>query len=155
MKTPTEYESLARELFLSGYNCAQSVAVAFCDVLGLEPSQTARLVSSFGGGMGRLRQVCGCFSGILLVLGQLYGYDDPKEFDGKKELYARVQELAATFQAQNGSIICKELLGLAGQDNSPTPEQRTQEYYSKRPCPDLAASAARILAEYMEQHPWS
>ena len=100
----------AAELFLSGYNCAQAVAVAFCDVTGLEERQAARMASAFGGGMGRMREVCGAVSGMLMVLSYLYGYDTPGDDISKKRLYGEVQELAGAFRAENGSIICREIL---------------------------------------------
>ena len=100
----------AAELFLSGYNCAQSVAVAFCDVTGLDEKTAARTVAAFGGGMGRLREVCGAVSGMLMVLGQLYGYDNSDADAKKKELYKQVQQLAEQFKQENGSIICREIL---------------------------------------------
>ena len=101
----------AMNYFLEGYNCSQSVVLAFEDRLEMEPDQLARLSSAFGGGMGRLREVCGSVSGMFIVLGILYGYDDPKEFEGKKVLYERVQELAHRFEAVNGSIVYLHLYG--------------------------------------------
>lgn len=144
-------EERARQLFKEGYNCAQSVAVAYADVLGMEEKAAAKMVSSFGGGMGRLREVCGAVSGIFLVAGSLYGYDDPKDYEGKKDHYERIQELAARFREENGSIICRELLGLEGEDHSPVPSRRTKEYYAKRPCEEKIASAVRILETYREE----
>lgn len=141
----------ARSLFLEGYNCTQAVVGAFCDDMGLEPEQAMRMASAFGGGMGRLREVCGTFSGILIVLGYFYGYDQPGDYEGKKELYARVQDLATEFREEQGSIICRELLGIAGQDHTPVPEKRTPEYYKRRPCPELAAYAADLLERYMQK----
>lgn len=151
--SPQEYGEKARNLFLEGYNCSQSIVAAFCDVLKLKRKQAIRMASSFGGGMGRMREVCGCVSGMFMVLGWLYGYDDPKVYDCKKELYQRVQELAASFREANGSIICRELLGLEGQDTSFVPSQRTSEYYKKRPCPNLAGYTAELLADYIIRHP--
>lgn len=148
----TSKEEKARALFKEGYNCSQAVVAAFCDEMGLEKSQIVRLASSFGGGMGRLREVCGAVSGMFLVAGALYGYDAPKDFEAKKEHYARIQELAAQFQAENGSIICRELLGAAGKDNNPTPEKRTEEYYKKRPCEEMVATAARLMEAYISSH---
>lgn len=142
----------AKALFLEGYNCTQAVVGAFYEEMGLNKEQALRMASPFGGGMGRLREVCGTFSGILIVLGYFYGYDDPKDYEGKKELYAKVQELAGKFKEDNGSIICKELLGLKGRDTSPVPEKRTEDYYKKRPCPELAAYAANLLEKYLETH---
>lgn len=105
--------------------------------------------------MGRLREVCGTVSGMFLAAGILYGYTEPKDYEGKKEHYARIQELAHTFKEKNGSIICRELLGLKDASLSPVPEKRTDEYYKKRPCMELAGCAAGILSEYMKTHPLS
>lgn len=149
-----EYGEKAKNNFLKGYNCSQSVAAAFTDLMELDDKAVIRMASSFGGGMGRLREVCGCLSGTYIVLGYLYGYDDPQVYDGKKELYARVQEIAAKYKKENGSIICRELLGLEGKDSSFIPSVRTEEYYKKRPCPRLAQFAAEMLAEYINNHPF-
>lgn len=153
MTTPKAYGERAKALFLEGYNCSQSVVGAFCEELGLEKEQAVRMASSFGGGMGRLREVCGCVSGMFMIVGYLYGYDDPKVYNGKKELYAKVQELAGKFAEENGSIICRELLGKEGKDASSLPSKRTDEYYKKRPCPNLVAFTAEMLAEYIQTHP--
>ena len=141
----------AAELFLSGYNCAQAVAVAFHGELGLTESQAARMASAFGGGMGRMREVCGAVSGMLLVLSQLYGYDTPGDDISKKELYSRVQALAAGFRAENGSIICREILKNPPSDPNPTP--RTAEFYAKRPCAKMVMTAARLMEQFMEENP--
>ena len=139
----------AAELFLGGYNCAQAVAVAFCDLTGLEEKQAAKMASAFGGGMGRLREVCGAVSGMLLVLGILDGYDDPTNDAAKKALYSRVQELAREFREENGSIICRELLDNPPADPNPTP--RTADFYTQRPCARMVLTAARILDEYLQE----
>ena len=139
----------AAELFLSGYNCAQAVAVAFREELGLTEQQAARMVSAFGGGMGRMREVCGAVSGMLFVLGSLYGYDAPGDDVRKKELYSRVQALAAGFRAENGSIICREILKNPPSD--PTPSPRTAEYYAQRPCARMVLTAARLMEQFMEE----
>ena len=139
----------AAELFMQGYNCAQAVAVAFCDLTGLEEKQAAKMASAFGGGMGRLREVCGAVSGMLLVLGILEGYDDPTDDTAKKELYSRVQALAREFREENGSIICRELLDNPPADPNPTP--RTADFYTQRPCARMVLTAARILDEYLQQ----
>ena len=141
----------AAELFLSGYNCAQAVAVAFREELGLTEQQAARMVSAFGGGMGRMREVCGAVSGMLFVLGSLYGYDTPGDDVRKKELYSRVQALAAGFRAENGSIICREILKNPPTD--PTPSPRTAEYYAQRPCARMVLTAARLMEQFMEENP--
>lgn len=141
----------AAELFLEGYNCAQAVAVAFCDVTGLDEKMTAKTVSAFGGGMGRLREVCGAVSGMFFVLSCLYGYDDPNADPEKKQLYARVQELAAKFREMNGSIICREILKNPPTDPNPSP--RTAEYYAKRPCVRMVMTAAELMDEFIENNP--
>lgn len=141
----------ALENFMKGYNCSQSVVVAFCDVTGMTPEYAARLASSFGGGVGRMREICGAVSGMLLVAGLLYGYDTPGDDVGKKEHYALVQHLAGQFRDKEGSIICREILKNPPSDPNPTP--RTAEFYAKRPCGRLVALAAEILDEYIAAHP--
>ena len=141
----------AMDLFLQGYNCAQSVAVAFCDVTGLEKDFTAKMVSSFGGGMGRLREVCGAVSGMFFVLGYLYGYDTPGDDVQKKALYYKVQELAGKFKEEHQTIVCRELLKNPPSDPNPSP--RTAEYYAKRPCARFVYSTAKILEEFIAEHP--
>lgn len=142
----------ARELFMQGYNCSQSVFAAFCDVTGIDFGTALRISSSFGGGMGRMREVCGAVSGMFMVAGAIYGYEEPGNNKIKSEHYARIQELASKYREKNGSIICRELLGLDGRDTSPNSPPRTAEYYKKRPCPDLAADAAQIMDDYIAAH---
>lgn len=141
----------AMSLFESGYNCTQSVVLAFSDLLDLPEETLAQLVSAFGGGMGRLREVCGSMSGVFFVTGMLYGYHEPKDFEGKKALYAKVQELACRFEEQNGSIVCRELLGLDHRRDEPVPQERTPEYYRKRPCKELIGCAAEILDQFISE----
>lgn len=143
----------AMALFEEGYNCAQAVFLAFADLHGIDTQTAAALSSSFGGGMGRLREVCGAVSGMFLTLGVLYGYDDPKAKEEKAEHYARIQEFAAAFEKENGSIVCRELLGLCVKKEAPTPEARTKEYYQKRPCKELVGDAAELLENYIAEHP--
>lgn len=143
---------IAKAYFYQGYNCSQSIVLTFCEEMGLEKRIALRLASPFGGGMGRLREVCGAVSGVFMVLGVLYGYDDPKDRVGKIALYHRVQELASRFRAEQGSIVCRELLGGAP-DSNPTPEARTEAYYAKRPCPELIARAAELLDAYLKENP--
>ena len=147
-----DHGKYAAELFMNGCNCAQSVMVAFSDVTGLTPEFSAKLSCSFGGGMGRLREVCGAVSGMFMVAGILYGYVDPGPGDCfKKEHYARVQELAARFREKTGTIICRELLDNPPSDPNPTP--RTAEYYSQRPCARIVMLAGQILDQYIAEHP--
>lgn len=145
----------ARAYFMEGYNCSQSVVLAFGDEIGIDKDKLLKMVSSFGGGMGRMREVCGAVSGMFFVAGALYGYEEPKDIQAKKEHYARIQELAAQFREQNGSIVCRELLGLEGKDSSPVPSARTAAYYKKRPCPDMVKAAASLMEAYINEHPLS
>lgn len=139
----------AANLFTQGYNCSQSVAIAFSDLTGLDVESSAKLASSFGAGMGCLREVCGAVSGMFLVLGILYGYSDPEDVLGKREHYAAVQQLAEKFRAEAGSIICREIL--KNQAANPTPSLRTEEYYAKRPCARMVMLAASILDSYIRE----
>ena len=141
----------AERLFLAGYNCAQAVFCAFCDETGLDRDAAARLASSFGGGMGRLREVCGTVSGALLALGAIRGYDDPKDPEAKKAHYRLVQEYARRFREKNGSIVCRELLKNVAVTPGETPEERTPEFYARRPCLRLAGEAAAILDEMLAE----
>ena len=141
----------AFELFKSGYNCAQAVAVAFCDLTGLTEKQAARMASSFGGGIGRMREVCGAVSGMFMVLGLLYGYDDPKADTEKKQLYTDVQALAEEFKKDAGSIICRDILKNPPADPNPSP--RTAEYYALRPCERMVYNAARLMDAFIAAHP--
>ena len=149
--TNMDHATKAAELFLEGYNCAQAVAVAYCDLTGMDPALTARLASSFGGGMGRLREVCGAVSGMFMVAGILYGYDQSDDEEAKAAHYALIQELAAQFREKNGSIICREILKNPPSDPAPSP--RTAEYYAQRPCARMVYDAAAILDAYIESHP--
>lgn len=145
-----DHSTYAAELFVNGYNCAQAVAMAFSDVTGLDKKTTAKMISSFGGGMGRLREVCGAVSGMLFVAGILYGYDAPDQ-TAQMAHYARVQELAGKFRETAGSIVCREILNNPPSDPKPTP--RTEEFYKQRPCVRMVVLAAQILDEYIAANP--
>lgn len=147
-----QYGELAEQFFRQGYNCSQSVAAAFAHEMGLPTETVLRMTSGFGAGMGRLREVCGAFSGAVFVLSTLYGSHDPKE---KTAIYTRVQKLARQYQAQNGggTLVCRELLGLAKAEGSPQASERTREYYQKRPCPALVHLAADLVGNYLAEHP--
>lgn len=140
-----DHKQKAKAYFMEGYNCAQAVFLAWHEELGLEPKEAARMASSFGGGMGRLREVCGALSGAFLVAGMLWGYDDPGDQEGKKQQYERVQELAKAFQNKHGTILCRELLGIKQGPDSPTPLARTKQYYASRPCAQFVSDAAELL----------
>ena len=146
-----DHSITAGELFLGGCNCAQAVFLAFSDVTGIDRKVAAKLSSPFGGGMGRMREVCGAVSGMLMVLGVLYGYDEQDGDPKKKQLYKDVQALAGKFREECGSIICREILKNPASDPNPTP--RTAEFYAQRPCARMVMTAARLLDEFIAEHP--
>ncbi|MBR4863760.1 MAG: C_GCAxxG_C_C family protein [Oscillospiraceae bacterium] len=145
-----DHKMLAAELFTGGLNCAQAVAAAFSDVTGFSREQSAKMISAFGGGMGRMREVCGAVSGMFFVLGTLYGYDHPDQ-QAQMALYAKVQALAEKFRQETGSIVCREILKNPPTDPKPTP--RTSEFYAKRPCTYLVILAASLLDEFIAENP--
>ncbi len=144
---PQERAEQAREYFTSGYNCAQSVFLAYQDITGIDEVLAATISAPFGGGVGRLREVCGAVSGMTMVAGFIAPNSQPNDNENKKNCYATVQALAEEFRAENGSIVCRELLGLVQQKDDPTPSPRTGEYYKRRPCAEYVAIAARIVGE--------
>ena len=141
----------ARELFLSGYNCAQSVAAAFAPEMGMEERNVLRLSSGFGGGLGGLRVMCGTVSAMCMVMSCVHGYADADDFDGKKHLYATEQRMAARFTDRYGTLNCRELLTAAGIEVKNTPSERTPEYYRKRPCVRYVEACAGILADELNE----
>ena len=141
----------AAGLFFDGYNCAQAVAVAYADVLGMEEKAVARMISGFGGGFGRLREVCGAVSGMVFVISTLYGYDSMDDNQAKMAHYKRIQDLAGAFREQNGSIVCREILKNPPSDPAPSP--RTAEYYATRPCARMVYTAAKLVEDYIAAHP--
>ena len=143
--------AMAAELFFQGYNCAQAVAVAFADLIGLDEKTAARMVSGFGGGFGRLREVCGAVSGMTFVASCLYGYDDSEAGAEKKDVYQMIQELAGQFKEATGSIVCREILKNPPSD--PVPSPRTEAYYAQRPCVRMVYTAASVLEKYIAEHP--
>lgn len=145
----------ARGYFTAGYNCAQAVVMAFDDVMGQSPEALARLAAPFGGGMGRMREVCGTVSGMAMLAGEICPSADPKNLEERKNNYALVQHFAERFRAENGDIVCRRLLGLepmAERAETAMPLERTAEYYKKRPCVEYVATAARIVAEYLQNN---
>ena len=146
-----ERVEVARNYFLGGYNCAQSIALAYHDVMGIDKELSATMAAPFGGGMGRLREVCGTVSGMFMVAGFLAPNSQPNDNANKKNCYALVQSLAERFREENGSIVCRELLGLTQKKDDPTPSPRTEEYYHRRPCAEYVAIAARILGEKINE----
>lgn len=149
----SNYAQKAMDLFKEGYNCSQAVFLAFEDKYDINRKTALTLSSSFGGGMGRLREVCGAVSGMFMLAGLLYGYDDAKDLEDKTKHYERIQQLAEEFKLLNGSIICRELLGLGEGKDRPEPEKRTDSYYKKRPCVELVGTAAAIMEQYIMDNP--
>ena len=148
-----DHAKLAHDNFKRGYNCAQAVAIAIADELGVDEERAARLASSFGGGMGKMREVCGAVSGALLVYGALRGNSDPEDGEAKKQHYANVRAFADRFKAEHETIICRELLHNIGlkKDIGGDPEERTPEYYRTRPCVRFVETAATVLAEMLAE----
>lgn len=142
----------AQAYFKAGYNCAQAVVMAFDDVMQMSPDELARLAAPFGGGMGRMREVCGTVSGMTFLAGAIKPSADPSNLEERKENYALVQLFADKFREENGDIVCRRLLGLepiAERAETAMPSERTPEYYRKRPCSEYVGCAARIVAEYL------
>ena len=166
MNTPEEARKQARQNFLDGYACAPAVAAVFASELGYDRDMILRLTQAFGAGVCRMREMCGTVSGMMTSLGMKMGSADGTK-ESKDAIYAEGQRLATRFRERNGSIICRELLGLVpmGQSeqafkekkatahpaDSPVSEARTSEYYKKRPCPDLCGEAAAIFAEWLQE----
>lgn len=144
MKT---YADIAVNNFKSGYNCAQAVFLAFAPDFGLDKETALKLSSSFGGGMGRLREVCGAVSSMFAIAGLIKGYTEPNNDTIKGEHYARIQSLAEKFKSEHKTIICRELLGLPEGADEPTPSKRTEQYYKERPCEYFIRTAAEILEQ--------
>lgn len=142
----------AMKLFKEGYNCSQSVIGAWCEELGLDFKTAVTISAGFGGGMGRLREVCGACSGAFMVLSLKYGGYAPKDMQRKKGMYEIIQKFAARFKQENSfnSIICRELLGLSSGPSVPTPAERTEGYYKKRPCVELVGMSAELLNEFIK-----
>lgn len=138
----------AEALFRQGYNCSQSVVGAFADVLGMSMEEATRIASPFGAGFGKLREVCGAVSGMTMIAGQLKGYSDPQDKEGKIALYNLIQEMCKEFANREGSIICRTLLNLQPGEDLPEPAVRTEEYYKTRPCIGACRAAAGIIEEY-------
>lgn len=167
--TPEQARAKAESLFQAGYNCSQSVIGALCEELGADFDAVMRLAQPFGGGMGRMREVCGSVSGMLMALGMTSGSSDASDKNAKDKEYALVQQLASQFRERNGSIVCRELLGLvplgqseralngepsvsgpasAPDTTNPVSSERTAEYYKKRPCRQLCGDAAEIFQSW-------
>lgn len=149
------------ENFKKGYNCSQAVVMTFADELGLDQDTILRMAASFGGGMGRMREVCGAASGMFMIAGLINGSADPKDREAKKANYDLVQRMAEMYREKNErhSIVCRELLGLdtdhpsvsSGAVEGTAPEKRTEQYYKKRPCACLVGDACEIVETILNE----
>lgn len=137
--------------FKIGYNCAQAVYLAYADFFGMEPKTAAIIAAPLGAGIGRMREVCGTVSGAALIAGLAIPCDNPSDMAAKTRCYALVQQVADRFREANGSIICRELLGIAPIKESPTPSPRTDAYYKKRPCVELVRMSATFIGEELKK----
>ena len=145
-----DYVQKAKDYFLQGYNCAQSVAMALASTVGMNEDDMRALSNPFGGGFCRLREVCGAVSGMAFVASFVSPCPTADNAEAKKANYALVQEFAEKFREKNGAIVCRTLLGLDRPKDDPTPSARTAEYYKKRPCADLVYDAALIVGRYLQ-----
>jgi len=145
----SEKSKQAQAHFKEGYNCCQAVVLAYADEVGLDKETALKIAASFGGGMGQLREVCGAVTGMFIVAGMKNGYTSPTDKEAKKAHYQRIRDLAEQFKAENGSIVCKELLGLTEAPKEVNPAERTAEYYKKRPCAELVECAAAIVEKQL------
>lgn len=148
-------ERVARavDYFMQGYGCCQSVVAAFSDLYGLDETMAKRIAAGFGGGVGRMRMMCGAVSGIVMLVGLDCGQTEGSDREGKSACYKVVQELLEKSRQENGSLICAEILGIQGHEkalSSYVASPRTAEYYKTRPCAAKVESAARIFAEYLK-----
>lgn len=144
----SERTEKATALFKSGYTCSQAVVLAYCDLFGLDEKTAANVACGLGGGMGRLREVCGTVSGAALLAGLRHG-DGGSDPEAKKKTYEAVQAIANAFREQNGSIVCRQLLGLEKTPSDPTPSERTEAYYRKRPCADYVSDVAALVERFL------
>ena len=152
---PAERQQKAELLFMEGYNCCQAVLLAFEDVLGADRGALLRAASGFGGGMARMREVCGTVTAMAMIAGFLSPAENPSDMQQRRDNYALVQLFASRFKEEKGSIICREILGLRKPEpgapmESPMPSARTPEYYKTRPCAATVGLAAKIVADYIK-----
>lgn len=143
-------KELAISYFKQGYNCTQAVVLAFKDIVS-NSDELLKIAAPFGGGMSRMRETCGAVSGMVLVIGSIYGYNTPETGDKKQELYKKTQELLRKFEEKFGSLTCRTLLNLTQKHDVPTPEKRDENFYKTRPCAELIGGAAEILENYLKE----
>ena len=139
----------AVKTFESGYNCAQSVFATYADLFGIDKETALKMSSSMGGGIGRMREVCGVVSAMALLAGLKEGNTDPENEEAKETIYLLTRQMADKFKEKHGTIICRELLGIDGMEKSAKPSERTDSYYNSRPCSKLVATAAGIVEEML------
>lgn len=140
----------AREMFLQGYNCCQAVVGAFAQFYGFDPVTAMKFAEGFGGGLGRMRLTCGAVNAMAMVAGMKMSHGQAGDLQRRGEIYTVVRQMVEEFKANNGSIVCAELLGTAlPKDNSPVPEERTPDYYKRRPCPDKIHQCGLIIEKYL------
>lgn len=139
-------------LFMEGYTCAQSLFAAFADIFGFDRETALKTAAGLGGGIGRMREVCGVVTSASMIIGLMYGATEGSDRQSKAYTYEKVREFADKFKAIEGTIMCRELLGLTQPENDHTPEERTPEYYAKRPCPRITREAAEILEEMIAEY---
>ncbi len=144
------HAEIAREYFIKGYNCSQAVFAAYSDITGIDPKNALRISAPFGAGMGKMREVCGACSGMFMVAGVLFGYDEASD-ENKAQHYSLIQELAERFKNRHETIICRDLLKNLETDTSPVPQKRDEHYYKTRPCLRFVESACEILDEFIEE----
>ncbi len=138
--------------FKEGYNCTQSVVLAFKDLLTVDAKELCKIASPFGGGISRMRETCGAVSGMVIVIGNLLGYSTPETGEVKANLYKITQELLLKFEERFGSLTCRNLLNLNVKHDDPNPSPRDHSFFAKRPCPELIGGAAEILEEYLNNN---
>lgn len=142
----------AEENFMQGYNCSQSLVLAFADLTDMKEDALLKLSSGFGGGMGRLREVCGAVSGMFIIASILFGYSDPKDKQKKDDLYIKIQKLGLELEKTRGSIVCRELLNLDVKHEPPLSSERTANFYDVRPCMKIIGDAAEILENFLKNN---
>lgn len=140
----------AKEYFKNGYNCSQAVVGAFASDFGIDEKTALKMAEGFGGGMGRMRLTCGAVSGMCMLAGLKYSGGEARDTDTRTKIYETVQKMAREFEEKNGSIVCGDLLGVnRPKDNSARPEERTEQYYKKRPCADCVGDCAELVEKYL------
>ncbi len=143
----------AVDAFLDGYNCAQAVFSTYADLFGIDQETALNLTNSMGGGISRLREICGTVSAMALLTGLAEGKVAPGDLSAREKVYQKTRNLAARFEEKNGSLICRELLGVLGREKSARPSERTPEYYKKRPCARFVSCVAEIIEEELLEAP--